>query len=95
MTGSLVAAAFLVVALAALTQYAHAYRLLRGTTGPLVRTAASRIGVACLYVALGAAGLVAGDRLPAWVPLAVFTATQVVWWRNSRADVRHSNRGNS
>jgi hypothetical protein len=52
----------------------------------LLRTAVSRVFVACLYITL--AVLVLTNTINAWSSLIVFTAAQLCWQANSVMDIR-------
>jgi len=94
-SGDVAAVAFLVVSMASLVLYSTALIALhrhppaeRVAYHGLTRTAGSRVLVAALYVTLGVLVLDQGDRLYTWVPLALFTAVQLVWQTNSLLDLR-------
>jgi len=91
-----VAAAFLTVSGVAFTLQLLTLRQLRAPAGTvrvaavyrgLVRTLSCRVGVAGLYVGVGVNALLIKVDAPV-ITLAAFTATQLVWLWNSRADVR-------
>lgn len=85
---------FLGVSLLSLTVYVAALVSLIGDPVPssqhayrgLLRTAVSRVFVACLYITL--AVLVLTKAVNPWTSLIVFTAAQVCWQINSALDIR-------
>lgn len=85
---------FLAVSLVSLTVYLTALvALIHGPTPVdrpayhgLVRTAASRVFVACLYVGLGIS--IVRTVISPWATLIVFTAAQLCWQTNALLDLR-------